>query len=125
MREEGKLLNFEVLSLAETKSSFRFKVGEKIDKYYLLFSKIPDIEMNFSLPNKTNFKQISRNDNDFYVLKCRNNFRSEFYITINSLNLNKKSSIQKFNIYYSEENSIKEAKLKNKRILKSNIHCAP
>lgn len=125
MREEGKLLNFEIISLAETKSSFRFKVGEKIDTYYLFFSKIPDIDMNFSLPNKTKFKQISRSDREFYVIKCKNKYRTEFYLTINSLNLNKKSSIQKFHIYYSKENSLKKAKLKKSCILKYKIHCAP
>ena len=122
-RDGAKLFKFEIITYSDTKSEFHIRVGSQIKYYYLLFLKFPDIEMNFSRPNEKFIQTERRNDN-YYVIKCKENLTKEFFLTVNTVNKDKKSSIKIFKIWYSKESSFNNS-MKKKRIFKGKILCAP
>lgn len=124
VRENAQLFRFDVTTHSDTKSDLPFRVGSQINSYLLMFSKFPDIEMNFSLPNIRNFTQIERRNKEYYIIRCEKNLINEYPLTINSVNKMKKSSKRIFEIWYSKEDSF-DPSMKKKKIHKCKIFCAP
>ncbi|MHA1251444.1 MAG: hypothetical protein ACTSRP_15745 [Candidatus Helarchaeota archaeon] len=122
-RDSEKLFGFDIISYSDTKSKFLFRVGTKIRSYFILFSKFPDIEMNFGLPND-DFTQIERQNKEFYIIKCKRNSLNEFFLTINSVNKSRKCIKNYFKIYYYIGTSFNSSK-KKKKIFKCKIICTP
>ncbi len=123
-RDEKVLERFEIISYQDTKSTLYFKIGGKIDSYYLMISKYYDIECNFSLPNNKEFKLIERNNNEFYIIKCKKNRNKRFQLTINSVNKNKIVGAKKI-IFWFKKGSTINSEYKKKKINILKVHCAP
>ena len=124
VRENAQLFLFEIITHSDTKSDFPFRVGSRINSYFLLFSKFPDIDMNFSLPNNRNFTQIERRNKVYYIIECKKNLINEYPLTINSVNKVKKSTKKTFEIWYSKADSF-DISMKKKKIHECKILCAP
>lgn len=101
-RDGVPLFRFEIITYIDTIVRLSFKVGYKINSYFLLFSKFSDINISFGVPNK-NFDIVEKRNKDFYVIKCKKNKDYEFVITINIVNKKKESSLKIFKVWYSKQ----------------------
>lgn len=117
------ILSFDVYGDKNTISNFKFRVGVKVSSYYLFFTKISDIQMEFMLPNKR-FKLIRKNK-DFHIIKCERNERKNFFFPISSKNRVGESFSITFEIFYSKEKTLEDGLKNKKRIYEGQIECNP